>query len=117
MEEMFQVDYIKNLSMVAVTGDVGFEKVIGLGMYVLDEGTVAEVAFSVSKEWQGKGIASVLLEKVAEAACETGITSLVAYMFADNKGMIKLFNKLPYKVETTYEEGTLLLRCNFEKET
>jgi RimJ/RimL family protein N-acetyltransferase len=116
MEDMFQVDYIKNLSMVAVTGEVGFEKVIGLGMYALDEGTVAEVAFSVSKEWQGKGIASVLLEKVAEAACETGVTSLVAYMLANNKGMIKLFNKLPYKVETTLEEGTLILRCNFEKE-
>jgi RimJ/RimL family protein N-acetyltransferase len=117
MADMFQVDYIKNLSMVAVTGEVGFEEVIGLGMYALDEGTVAEVAFSVSKEWQGKGIASLLLEKIAEAACETGITSLVAYMLATNKGMIKLFNKLPYKVETTLGEGTLILRCNFEKET
>ncbi len=116
MENMFQVDYIKNLSIVAVTGEVGFEKVIGLGMYALDEGTVAEVAFSVSKEWQGKGIASVLLEKISEAARETGITSLVAYMLPTNKGMIKLFNKLPYKVETTLEEGTLKLRCNFEKE-
>jgi acyl-CoA hydrolase/ribosomal protein S18 acetylase RimI-like enzyme len=117
MEDMFQVDYIKNLSIVAVTGEVGFEKVIGLGMYVLDEGTVAEVAFSVAKEWQGKGVASVLIEKIAEAACETGITSLVAYMLSTNKGMIKLFNKLPYKVETSLEEGMLILRCNFEKET
>jgi acyl-CoA hydrolase/RimJ/RimL family protein N-acetyltransferase len=117
MEGMFQVDYIKNLSIVAVTGEVGFEKIIGLGMYALEEGTVAEVAFSVSKEWQGKGIAGVLLEKIAEAACETGITSLVAYMFSTNKGMIKLFNKLPYKVETKLEEGMLILRCNFERET
>ena len=117
MEDMFQVDYIKNLSIVAVTGEVGFEKIIGLGMYALEEGTVAEVAFSISKEWQGKGIASVLLEKIAEAACETGITSLVAYMLSANKGMIKLFNKLPYKVETKLEEGMLVLRCNFEKET
>ena len=117
MEDMFLVDYIKNLSIVAVTGEIGFEKVIGLGMYALEEGTVAEVAFSVSKEWQAKGIASVLLEKIVEAACETGITSLVAYMLSTNKGMIKLFNKLPYKVETTLEEGMLILRCNFEKET
>ena len=117
MEDMFQVDYIKNLSIVAVTGEVGFEKIIGLGMYALEEGTVAEVAFSIAKEWQGKGVASVLLEKIAEAACETGITSLVAYMLSTNKGMIKLFNKLPYKVETKLEEGMLVLRCNFERET
>lgn len=115
MEEMFQVDYIKNLSIVAVTGEIGFEKVIGLGMYALDEGTVAEVAFSVSKEWQGKGIASVLLEKLAEAACENGIISLIAYTLSTNEGMIKLFHKLPYKVETTFEEGKVILRCDFEK--
>ncbi len=117
MEGMFQVDYIKNLSIVAVTGEVGFEKIIGLGMYALEEGTVAEVAFSVSKEWQGKGIASVLLEKITEAARENGITSLVAYMLSTNKGMIKLFNKLPYKIETKMEEGMLVLKCNFEKDT
>ena len=116
MEDMFQVDYIKNLSIVAVTGEIGFEKIIGLGMYALEHGTIAEVAFSVSTEWQGKGIASVLLEKIAEAARENGITSLQAYVLATNKSMIKLFKKLPYKVETTIEEGMLILRCNFEKE-
>ncbi|MGD8944483.1 MAG: GNAT family N-acetyltransferase [Desulfobacterales bacterium] len=116
MEDMFQVDYIKNLSIVAVTGEVGFEKIIGLGMYALEHGTVAEVAFSVSTEWQGKGIASVLLEKLTEAARENGITSLQAYVLPTNKSMIKLFKKLPYKVETTIEEGMLILQCNFEKE-
>ncbi|UCD78620.1 MAG: GNAT family N-acetyltransferase [Desulfobacterales bacterium] len=80
MESMFQVDYIKNLSIVAVTGEVGFEKVIGLGMYALDHGTVAEVAFSTAKEWQGKGIGGVILHKLAEAARENGFTGLIAYM-------------------------------------
>jgi len=64
MEDMFQVDYTKNLSIVAVTGAVGFKKIIDLGMY----------------------------------------------------GVNKLFNKLPYNAETTLEEGTVTLRCNFERE-
>jgi len=114
MQDMAQVDYIKNLSIVAVTGELGFEKLIGLGMYALEQGTVAEVAFSVSKEWQRKGIASVLLEKLAEAARENGYTGLVAYTLATNEGMIKLFNKLPYNVETTLKDGALVLACNFE---
>jgi acyl-CoA hydrolase len=114
MEEMFQVDYIKSLSIVAVTGEIGFEKIIGLGVYALEEGTIAEVAFSVSKEWQGKGIASILLAKIAEAARENGMTALVAYTFSSNDGMIKLFHKLPYKIETTLEGNTVVLTCNFE---
>jgi acyl-CoA hydrolase len=116
MEDMFQVDYINSFSIVAVTGEVGFEKIIGLGVYAREQGTVAEIAFSVSTEWQGKGIASVLLEKIAEAARENGFTSLVAYTLSSNRGMIKLFKKLPYKVETTIREDALVLTCNFEKE-
>jgi len=115
MEEMFQVDYIKSLSIVAVTGEIGFEKIIGLGVYALEKGTVAEVAFSVSKKWQGKGIASILLNKIAEAARENGMTSLVAYTFSSNEGMIKLFHKLPYKIKTALEGNTVVLTCNFEK--
>ena len=116
MEGMAQVDYIKNLSIVAVTGELGFEKLIALGMYALEQGTTAEVAFSVSKEWKGKGVASVLLEKLTEAARENGITSLMAYTHPTNEGMIKLFNKLPYHVETTLKDGALVLTCNLEVE-
>jgi len=114
MEGLAQVDYIKNLTIVAVTGEIGFEKIIGLGEYALDKGAVAEVAFSVSKEWQGIGIASVLLEKITEAAREKGFTDLVAYTLPTNIGMIKLFKKLPYRTKTTIDDDTVILKCSFE---
>jgi len=115
MEGLAQVDYINNLSIVAVTGEAGFEKIIGLGEYVLEQGTVVEIAFSVSKGWQGKGIAGVLLEKITEAAREKGFTELVAYTLPTNIGMIKLFKKLPYRTETAIEDNTVILKCSFEK--
>jgi acyl-CoA hydrolase/RimJ/RimL family protein N-acetyltransferase len=114
MEGIFQIDYIKNLSIVAVTGEVGFEKIIGLGEYALAKGTVPEVAFSVSREWQHRGIATILLEKLTEAARENSFTGLTAYTQSNNTGMIKLFKKLPYKMETIMEGGMLVLKCNFE---
>ncbi len=114
MEGLAQVDYINNLTIVAVTGEIGFEKIIGLGEYALEKGAVAEVAFSVSKEWQGKGIASVLLEKISEAAREKGFTELVAFTLPTNTGMIKLFEKLPYRTQSTIKDGTMILKCSFE---
>jgi len=114
MEDLAQVDYINNLSVVAVTGEFGFEEIIGLGEYALAQGAVAEVAFSVSTEWQGKGIASVILEKITQAAREKGFTDLVAYTRSTNIGMIKLFKKLPYKTETIIENDTVVLKCSFE---
>ena len=93
MEGMFQIDYIKNFSIVAVTGEVGFEKIIGLGEYALEQGTVAEVAFSIARPWQRRGIAGILLEKITEAARENGFAGLIAYTHSNNTGMIKLFHK------------------------
>ena len=115
MEGMFQIDYIKNFSMVAVTGEVGFEKIIGLGEYALGEGMMAEVAFSISRQWQRRGIAGILLEKITEAARENGFAGLIAYTHLNNTGMIKLFKKVPYKVETILDGGMLVMKCNFEE--
>ena len=111
---MFQVDYIKRLTVVALTGEFGFGKVIGLGMYALEpDRNVAEVAFSVLKEWQGKGISSIILNQLADAARKNGLSGLVAYTSPTNKGMIRLFKKLPYKVKTTFDEDILMLLCDF----
>ena len=111
MEDMSQVDYVKNLSIVAVTGEIGFERIVGLGGYFLEHGTTAELAFSVAKGWQGQGIASVIIQKLAEAARENGISTLMAYTLPNNRGMIKLFKKLPYETQTTFDGDTVVLTC------
>ena len=111
MEDMSQVDYVKNLSIVAVTGEIGFERIVGLGGYFHDQGTTAEVAFSVAKNWQGKGIGSVILLKLAEAARENGIATLTAYTLPNNRGMIRLFKKLPYATTITFDGDTVVLNC------
>ena len=116
MDRMAQVDYIKNLSIVAATGEIGFEKIIGMGIYAHENSAVAEVAFSTSKEWQGKGIAGVILNKLVEAARENGFLKLVAHVLPTNTAMIQLFKKLPYKIKTNTEGGTLILSCNFDEE-
>jgi L-amino acid N-acyltransferase YncA len=74
---------------------------------------MAEVAFSVSEDFQGKGLGTLFLKKLAAAARENDIAGLVAHTFPSNKGMINLFKTLPYKVTTLYEDGDLLLSCRF----
>jgi RimJ/RimL family protein N-acetyltransferase len=102
--------------MVAVVGEVGFEDVIAVGAYYLDPASnLAEVAYSVSKPWQGKGLSSVIQGKLAQAARDNGISGLLAYTDPSNRAMISLFNKLPYETETRWEEGILVLTCRFDK--
>ncbi len=116
VEGMFQIDYIKNLTLLAVIGEFGFGKVVGVGEYLLDPANnTAEVAFSISKTLQGKGLGKVLIKKLAEAARENGIAGLMAYTLPGNQGMIKLFKTLPYKVKIIYDADVIELSCKFDE--
>ncbi len=116
MEGMFQIDYKKDLTVVAVTGEFGFGKVIGMGAYLMcHSGNKAEVAFSVSKEWQGKGLAKVLIRKLYDAAIENEIEGFIAFTSPSNKGMINLFKTLPCKIITSIEEDMFVLDCRFSE--
>ncbi|MBU0545409.1 MAG: GNAT family N-acetyltransferase [Proteobacteria bacterium] len=111
-----QIDYIKDLTMVAIVGEFGFGKIIAVGEYLLDPGkNMAEVAFSVSSDYKGKGLGRILIKKLSETARENGIGGLCAFTSPGNQGMIRLFKSLPYKVRTTFEEDMVLLICKFDE--
>ncbi|MCF8050900.1 MAG: GNAT family N-acetyltransferase [Desulfobacterales bacterium] len=115
VEGLSQIDYIKNLTLVAVVGEFGFGRVVGVAEYLLDESTnMAEVAFSISRGYQQKGLGRLLMEQMSRAALENGIAGFLAYIAPDNQGMHNLFNTLPYRVDSEPEEDVLLLRCRFD---
>ena len=110
----FEIDYINDLTIVATIGELGFEKIIAVGEYFKNSiSNMAEIAFSVSKEYQGMGIAKILQKKLTRAALDNGIKGLVAYTSHDNKGMKKLFHNLPYKIKTEREDDITVLSCVF----
>ncbi len=116
VEGVSQIDYVKDLTVVAVVGEFGFGRVVAIGEYLIDPATnVAEIAFSVSKDYQKKGMGKILLRKLASAARENHISGLVAYTSPQNRGMIKLFNQLPYKVNTFFDGDMLTLSCKFDE--
>jgi len=116
VEGVSRIDYIKDLTVVAVVGEFGFGRVVAIGEYLIDPATnSAEIAFSISKEYQKKGLGKILLRKLASAARENDISGFFAYTSPTNRGMIKLFNHLPYKVNTFFDGEMLNLSCKFDE--
>lgn len=119
IDSAVEIDYINDLTIIATIGELGFETIIAVGEYFKNPVlNTAEIAFSVSSEYQNMGIANILLDKLAQAAKENDITGLVAYASADNNPMIKLFHKLPYKIQTikdTEDQGVVILKCFFDE--
>jgi len=116
VEGVSQIDYVKDLTVVAIVGEFGFGRVVGIGEYLIDPATnIAEVAFSISKDFQKKGLGKILLQKLAAAARANDISGLVAYTSPHNRGMIKLFKQLPYKANTFFDGDMLTLKCKFSE--
>ena len=111
-----QIDYVNSLTLVAVIGEFGFGQIVGVAESMrLKNINMAEVAFSISPEYQGKGLGKLFLHKLASAARESGIAGLIAYTFPSNQAMINLFRTLPYKVKKQLEDGELVLTCRFDE--
>lgn len=117
IERTFIIDYSKDLTIVAVKGEPGYERVLAVGEYYMNpETNLAEIAFSVEKKWQGRGLSSIVIKKLAEAAKECGIKGFTAYTSNENKRMIKLFHSLDYEVKISGQGEMVYLEAMFTAE-
>jgi acetyl coenzyme A synthetase (ADP forming)-like protein len=88
--EYFTVlDYVTRMAFVAVADGV----IAGVGRYdVLDDAPgTAEVAFLVEDAHQGRGIGTLLLERLADYARLHRIEAFQAFVLADNHAMLRVF--------------------------
>jgi acyl-CoA synthetase (NDP forming)/RimJ/RimL family protein N-acetyltransferase len=72
-------------------------------------GLEAEVAFLVQDAHQGRGIAQLLLEHLAQAGRELGVDKFVAEVLPVNRAMIQIFREAGYRVAGGFEDGVMCL--------
>ena len=117
VERFTQVDYDGRVALVALIGDemvglVNYERLDEPGPSPPGPTTEAEAAFLVGDPHQGRGLASVLLEHLAAAARERGITRFVADVLPDNQKMIGVFRDAGYRQTTGFADGVAHLTIN-----
>jgi len=98
-----QVDYVDRVAFILTVG----EQMIAVGRYDRVVNDEAEVAFLVEDAHQGRGIAQLLLEHLAEAARERGITKFVAEVLPENRRMAQVFADAGYRVHKGIQDGVL----------
>jgi GNAT superfamily N-acetyltransferase len=106
LQDLLNIDYEKEMSVVGVIGAVGSERVIALGRYLLDEEiNIAEVDFAVRQEWQGKGVATYLLNHLVKIAQAKQIDGFVAYVDPTNLAAAAVFHNTGYVVHRSLSKG------------
>ena len=117
MQEYVNVDYRRTMSVVGVVEESGMEKIIAEARYVRrKDRPYADTAFVVDEAYQGRGLASFLFRLLLSKACEEGIEGFSADVLADNKAMLKVYERSPYPVKSILEGGVYELTIPFKDE-
>ena len=102
LHRLTSVDHSDRVALVAELSD----RLVGVARYERRPGTdEAEVAFVVADEHQGRGIGTALLEHLAAAARENGVTRFVADTLPQNVQMLAVFRAAGFDERTSCEEG------------
>ncbi|MFD1146274.1 bifunctional acetate--CoA ligase family protein/GNAT family N-acetyltransferase [Saccharothrix hoggarensis] len=111
VERFSTVDHADRVAFTALLGD----DIVAVGRYDrLGEGSSAEVAFVVEDAHQGRGLGSILLEHLAAAARERGLSRFTAEVLAENGQMVRIFRDAGYSVSRAFEEGVVHLEFDID---
>jgi acetate---CoA ligase (ADP-forming) len=103
VRRMVDVDYTTRYGIVAVSG--AERRVVGHAMYVAIEPAKAELALAVADEYQGRGLGTILLGQLAEAALEAGIQVLEAVVRPENHRMLDVLRESGFPIHSRSEPG------------
>ncbi|MBV8613836.1 MAG: GNAT family N-acetyltransferase, partial [Acetobacteraceae bacterium] len=106
LQTLCNVNHETEVAFLAVTGPREHETVVGSACYFLNPTTnLAEVAFMVAPEWQGRGLGSALQRRLQEYASARGVRGFTAEILARNARMMRLANGAQGSVTTSKDEG------------
>ena len=104
VQQLTNIDYRQDISIVGTVPGVSDEQVVALAQYFPEPKTQsAEVAFIVQDEWQKKGVGTLLLEYLTQIAKSRGINRFYAKVMPVNKPMLSIFYNSGYKVNTEFD--------------
>jgi RimJ/RimL family protein N-acetyltransferase len=106
-----QVDYRDRMAFVAVLG----QELVAVARYEKwQDRNTAEVAFFVDDGHHGKGLATLMLEFLAAAARDRGLTGFNATVLPENYRMLAVFRSAGFDVSTRFTDGHIEVELSIE---
>jgi len=111
-----QIDYDRDIVVVASKEDSGVEKILGVARLMTDpDVTSAEFAIVVGDARQKEGIGRALLDRALYIAKERGLQFVWGVALAENKGMLALARSLGFRVNRLSGSKEYEMRIDLNK--
>lgn len=109
-----QIDYDREMALVAVTGGDGRELQVGVARYtVAPDGESCEFAIVVAEAWHDIGLGRRLMEDLIEAARDRGLKVMEGETLANNEGMLGLAERLGFAIRASDDDpGTRIMHLD-----
>ena len=113
MAALVDLDAEDSVGIVVCADDEG-RQIVGMARYDVDPATnLADIAFVVQDEWQGRGVGTLLMKTMAEIGRARGLDGFTADVLAGNKSMMMVFHRSGLKVNADLEGGAYHLVARF----
>jgi len=104
-----QIDYDREMALIATRHEEGRESIIGVARYVRDPNPVsAEFAIVIADRAQRKGLASKLMGRLMTNARFAGIERLRGLVLASNDSMLELMDRLGFEAFPVDDDPSLV---------
>lgn len=108
------IDYDQHMALAGFIRDGEGERMVAVGRYVLDRATnLAELAFTVHDELQGRGIGTWLFDRLRTIARDRGIGGFTAYVLQNNVKMLNIFHRGGMLLESSVDAGIITVTMRF----
>jgi RimJ/RimL family protein N-acetyltransferase len=94
------VDHHDHEALVAI--EPATDQAVGVARFVRVTDGVAECAIVVADDWQGRGLATELLDQLVERAHDEGVERFTAIVLAENADALRLLERLGDVVQRSY---------------
>ena len=99
LARLTQVDYDRELALIALAkSDDGIEQIVGIARFGANpDGKSCEFAVALADAWNGRGVATLLMERLMIAARKAGYRFMTGYVLPSNESMLRLAARLNFK--------------------
>jgi GNAT superfamily N-acetyltransferase len=106
LRRITEIDHVAEVALVATVEGSNGEAIIAMGRYVAT-GTSAELAFTVADDYQGRGIASRLLQHLLPIARANGVVGFEASVLGGNEAMLAVLASTGLPMTTAEADGVV----------
>ncbi len=109
LRQLTDIDSQRDAAFIALVGENGGQREIGVARFSGMPDGQAEVAVTVCDEWQHKGLGTALMKRLIELARRRGVSGLYSVDASDNTAMRELADYLGFQHKTDPQDATQVI--------